>query len=304
MFVASVVFLSVIVLQSVSAGGVYCAKTARARAAALGLDFPGVHGAPDLYGRQTVYGPAHHGMYPSTVPFRPQLYYNSDRVKTELNTAPYRQSLLGVRSLDGRIHKQLHPRSSESSFRLSHGTYNPVQSEYTTDQALSFPRGQSVINHQSNFEVKHVAPPTLSEAPGQPDSMNWYPQGRNKLHSFAYNDHDLVVDESVPNGRGMSLSRFYLPQSQVHSTYQRGLAGYGLGRAVPVLDLYLFTNNGHARAMTSQGAAVGKLTSNRFPARLAQRLHRNPKVKQFVQGNPAFRRLPEPKSGPVRISLN
>ncbi|CAL8288465.1 unnamed protein product [Merluccius merluccius] len=35
-------------LKPAAAGGIYCAKTARARAAALGLDYPGIHGAPGL----------------------------------------------------------------------------------------------------------------------------------------------------------------------------------------------------------------------------------------------------------------
>ncbi|KAM7421259.1 hypothetical protein PAMA_015421 [Pampus argenteus] len=68
MVVLLLVFLSAVVLHSVAAGGVYCAKTARARAAAMGLDYPGVHGAPDLLGQ------AHVGMQPRTMPFRPHPY--------------------------------------------------------------------------------------------------------------------------------------------------------------------------------------------------------------------------------------
>ncbi|KAK0131482.1 Granulocyte colony-stimulating factor receptor [Merluccius polli] len=37
-----------VTLDPAAAGGIYCAKTARARAAALGLDYPGIHGAPGL----------------------------------------------------------------------------------------------------------------------------------------------------------------------------------------------------------------------------------------------------------------
>ncbi|TDH11520.1 hypothetical protein EPR50_G00061720 [Perca flavescens] len=196
MCVPLVVFLSAIVLHPVSAGGVYCAKTARARAAALGLDYPGVHGAPGLY------GPAHHGMPPSRLPFRPQPYNNNypQLDETESNMASYRQSQPEVRSLYDRTHKRAHPRSW-------HRTYNPGQSEYTTNQVLSLIRGWSVINRKPNFEeVKHVAPPTQAEAPGQPELMNWPPKGRKNPFSFVHNEHDFGVDESVPNGRGIFLS--------------------------------------------------------------------------------------------------
>ncbi|XP_051262524.1 uncharacterized protein LOC127367045 isoform X1 [Dicentrarchus labrax] len=298
MCVPLVVFLSSIVLHSVSAGGVYCAKTARARAAALGLDYPGVHGAPDLY------GPAHHGMQRDTMPFRRQPYNNNGRelAETELNMASYGENQPGVRSLDDRIHKQASPRSSESAFVLSHGLTSPVQSEYTTNQVLRLPRGQSVINRKSNLEeVKHIAPPTLAEAPGQSDLVNWDPQGRNKPLSFVYNENDLVVDESVPNRRGMSLRGLPPPQSWGHGTYRRGLTGYGLGREVPVLGSSAFSNKDHVRAMTSRGPADGRLRRISFPGHLAQPLHRSLNVKQFVQGNPVLRHMTKPQSGPVRI---
>lgn len=270
-----------------------------AHAAAKGLDYPGVHGAPDFY------GPAHHGMHPRTMPFRPQPYNNNDGelAEAEPNMASYRQNQLGVRSPDDRMHKRARPGFSESTFLLSHGAYNPVQSEYTADQVFSLPRGQSVINRESNFEeVKHVAPLTLAEARGQPDLVNRDPQGRNEPLSFVYNERDLVVDESVPNRRGMSLSGLPPPQSRGRGTYQRGLTGYDPGREVPVLGSARSTNEGRVRAMTSRGPAVARPERIRFPGRLAQPLHRSLNVKQFVQGSPVLRHLTPPKSGPVRIS--
>ncbi|XP_042280300.1 uncharacterized protein LOC122986677 [Thunnus albacares] len=289
MFVPVVVFLSTVGLHSVAAGGVYCAKTARARAAAMGLDYPGVHGAPDLL------GPAHLGMHRRTI--WPLPYYNNAP-----NMAHYKQNQPAVSSLYDRTHKHADPRNAESTtFLLRHGTYIPFQSEYTTNQRLSFPRGQSVSNHKSNFEeVKHVAPPTRAEAPGQSDPVNRDPQGRNKPLSFVYNEHDLVVDESVPNRHGMSLSALTLPQSRGHGAYQRGpgLTGYGLGRKIPFFGSSRFSNKGHVSAVTSQGPAVGRLERTRFPGHLAQALHRRLNVKQFVQGNPGLRRLIKPKSGP------
>ncbi|XP_042346673.1 uncharacterized protein LOC121946243 [Plectropomus leopardus] len=255
--------LSTLVLHSVSAGGVYCAETARARAAALGLDYPGVHGAPDLN------GPVHYG--------RPHPYYNNDLELDEPDMASYRH---GERSLHDSIHKQAHPRSW-------HGTYSPVQSEYTTDQVFSPPRGRSVINRKSNFEeVKHVAPPTLAEARGQPDLVNWDPQGRNKPHSFVYNEHDLVVDESVPNRHGMSLSGLPLPRSRGH---HRGPTGYSLGRDVAVVGSSGITDRDHVTAMT--GSAAGRRRRIRFPGRLAQPLHRRLNVKPLFQGNHALKHL-------------
>ncbi|XP_018555394.1 uncharacterized protein LOC108899440 [Lates calcarifer] len=281
MCVPLVVFLSALVLHSVSAGGAYCAKTARARAAALGLDYPGVHGAPDFY-----------EMQPGTMLLRPQPYENNDPEsdKTEPNMASYRQTQPEVRLLAVSAHKQAYPRRSESAL----GTHNPVRREYTTNQVLSFPRGQSVSNRKSNFEeVKHVAPQTRVKAPGLSDLVYWDPQGRSKPFSFVYNKHDLVVDESVPNRRGMSLSGLPLPQSQGHGTYQRGLTGFGLGGEVPVLASSRFPNKGHVRAMTGQTPVFGRQRIV-LRDRLPQSFLRNLNVRQFVQGNPVLR--PKPKS--------
>ncbi|XP_071325790.1 uncharacterized protein [Trachinotus anak] len=292
MYVPLVVFLSATVLRSVSAGGVYCAKTARARAAALGLDYPGVHGAPDFS------APAHHVMHPGTMLSRPQLYISNDPKwdETESNMASYRQNQPGVRSSDDGAQKQGHTRTSESTFLLSHSTYNPVQSEYTINQLLSFPRTQSVSDHKSNFEeVKHAAPSTWVEAPSQSDLVNWDLQGHSKPLSFIHSKHDPVVDESVPNRHGMSLSGLPLPQSRGHSTYQRGLTEFGLGREVPVLASSRFHNKGHIRAMTGQSPVFSGRERIRLPDHLAQSLHRNLNVKPFAQGNPVLRRLTRTK---------
>ncbi|XP_031708302.1 uncharacterized protein LOC116386338 [Anarrhichthys ocellatus] len=252
MCVPLVFFLSAVVLHSVSAGGVYCAKTARARAAALGLDYPGVHGAPYLS------GPARRGMQPSMMPFRPQPYKKLD--ETEPNMASHKQSQQHMRSLDDRIHKQTHSRTW-------HGTRSPVQSEYATARVLSLPRGRSVFNRKSNFEeVKHVARPTLAESPGRPNLVNWDPRGRNKPLSFVHNEHGSVVDESVPNRHDMSLSG--LPQSRGHGAYPSALTGYGRVRAVPVLRSSGFTN----RAMSSRNPAVGRPEWMGFSGRLAHPL--------------------------------
>ncbi|XP_035018971.2 uncharacterized protein LOC118113388 [Hippoglossus stenolepis] len=281
MCVPLVVLLSVFMLHSVSAGGLYCAKTARARAAALGLDYPGVHGAPEFS------GPAHHEVHPDTMPLRPRPYEGSDPYldEGEPNVASDGHNQRQVGSFDDGARQQAHPRSSESTSLLSHGAYNPVQSEYT-----SFPRGQTDSNHNSNFEeVKHVAPPTLFQASGQPDLANWDPQGRGESLSFVYNKHNLVFDESAPNRRGMSLSGLPLPRSRGHGTYHRGLTGFGPSREVPVLASSRFPSKGHVRAMISRSPAFGRRGKIRLPDHRLRSLHRNLDVKQFVQGNPALR---------------
>lgn len=147
------------------------------------------------------------------------------------------QNQLGVTSQGERKLKQDQARGFESTFLLSHGTYNPLQSAYTAEQVLRLPRGQSDINRKPKFEeVKHVGPSVLTEAPGPSDLVSWDFQGRSKPLSFVHIEHDLVVDESVPNRHGISLNWLPLPWSWGHSTYQGSLTGYGLGRRVPVLS--------------------------------------------------------------------
>ncbi|KAF3692180.1 hypothetical protein EXN66_Car007856 [Channa argus] len=267
MAVLLVAFLSTVVLHSVSAGGAYCAKTARARAAALGLDYPGVRGAPDLHGA------APFRRHPSTVPLRPNLYgnYDPDLAENEPNIPYYRPEYPGLRSSDGRAHKQAYPQTSESTF--SYGTYDPVQSEYATKQLLSFPRGLPVRNHD---EVKQVSPPTWASAP--------------KLLPFVYNEHDNVFDASVPNRHAMSFSSLALPQIRAYGANQRGLTGHSLGRVAPVLGFSNFNNQPHIRAMSRRGPMFVRWPRPWFSPDYAQLQQRNFNVKQFVQGN-TFPRL-------------
>ncbi|XP_029928451.1 uncharacterized protein LOC115373942 isoform X2 [Myripristis murdjan] len=265
----------------------YC--TPKARAAALGLDYPGVHGAPSLL------GPAHPGIFPHSMLLRPQLYENDNYPggsETELDMAYHSQNQPMLRFLGHRTHEQASPRGPESTpFLLNHGS----QTEYSTDELLSPPRGQSVINRKPNFEqVKHVAPSTRPEAPGQPDLVNRDPQGHNEPFSFVYSEHDLVVDESVPMPHDVSLSGFSQPQSRGHSAYQRGLGltGYGLKkREGPVLRSSHFTQKGHASTMSSLVPAGGRRNRNRFPGPVAKSLLRGLDVRLFVQSKPVLRRL-------------
>ncbi|XP_034553844.1 uncharacterized protein LOC117822969 [Notolabrus celidotus] len=270
MHIPLLIFLSAVVLRCASAGGSYCAKTARARAAALGLDYPGTHGAPDFS------GPPHNEMHPLTIA---QSYLNNvgEMAETDPNMASYGQNQPGFRPLDERMRTQSQPRRFEPTFLPSHGIYNP---EYTPNQGLSFPRGRSVINHHSDFErVKHVAP----RAPGRPDLVQLNPHSHNKPPTFVQNEHDLVVDESVPNRRGVSLSGPPLLQSRGRATNQRG---YGLRRGAPMLGSAGFANKEHGREMSSQGPVGRKLKRKRFPGRLSQPLNRRIKQrgKQLLRG--------------------
>ncbi|CAI5663542.1 unnamed protein product [Oreochromis niloticus] len=252
MSVLLVGFLSTVVLHSVSAGGAYCAKTARARAAALGLDYPGVHGAPDLS------GPAHHGIPPHP--------YNHEWFETVPNMATPQQNRPTFNNVR---HRQANLGTSDG-FLMTHGTYRPVQSEYATKPVHGFPREQSVSNRGSSFKgVKRVALPTLADAPGQFDLVNRDPQG----HSVVYSEHDLVVDESVPNRRGIFRHALSLPQSWGHGAYQRALTVHG---KEPVLGSNHF-NEGHGAAITSSGPPMFGSWRYRFPGL---------NVKQFVQGTP------------------
>ncbi|KAK2844865.1 hypothetical protein Q5P01_011524 [Channa striata] len=265
MCVLLVAFLSTVVLHSVSAGGSYCAKTARARAAALGLEYPGVHGAPDLHGA------AHFRRHHSTNPLRPYFHgnYDAELAETEPNMAYYRQGYPGVRSSDDRAHNQAHPPRSESTF--SYGTYDPVQREHATKQVLGLPRGLPVRNRVSGFdEVKQDALPAWAAAP--------------ERLPFVYNEHDKVFDASVPNRHAMSLGALSPPQTRGYGAYQRGLTGYGYGRAVPVLGFSHFNNQPHISEMNRRGPTFVRRARAWFPADYARLRHRNPNVKRFVQG--------------------
>lgn len=230
------------------------------------------------------------------MPLRPYLYSGPEPAVIDPNVYP--------RSSDDSAPKQAHPWNPESTFQVSRGAYNPVQSEHATEQVLSFPRGQPVSNSESNFEeVKHVAP-TRPETPSQSEFMIWERQGHTKPLQFVYNEHDLVFDKSVPNRHAMSLTGLPLPQSRGRGTYQRGLTrnGSGFGREVPVLGSTYLTNHPDTRAMERRGPVFvpWERPPIGFPAHRARLLHRNNNVKQSVQGD-LFPRLAL-KPVPVRIS--
>lgn len=248
----------------------FCA--AIARAAALGLEYPGVYSA------------AHYGPRTGKMPSRPQPYDRNDHGWAAFKPmmASYRQIHPGLRSVDDTIHNQAQPRGSESTLSLSRGASNPVQSEYTADPGPKLPRGRSVINRKSNFEgVKHAAPPVLPVAPGQASTVSWDPQGQTKPGPFVYHEHDLVGDESAPNRHGVFQSRFSLPRSQSQGPYHRGLASYGPGRGDAAPGSAGSASRDHI-PVVRRGHAVDRLKRIWVPS---------VNVKQFVQGNPVIRRV-------------
>lgn len=235
----------------------------------MGLANPGVHGAPDPSGA------AHRGMHTGVMP-------NGDGhtvAVAEALSYPYGQSQPGVMSSDNRMYKQTRPAVSESPLALGHGARAQARGEYT-DEGLRLPRGHAVINRKPTFEeVKHVAPPTLAEAPSRSNLVSRASQGRNEPLSFVYNERDLVVDEPVPNRRGVSLNGLPPPWRRGHGAFLRALTGYGRGR---------FTHKDRVRAMmtTRRGPALGKLMRIRRP---------DLNVKGFFQGNPLIRHMTKTK---------
>lgn len=237
-----------------------------AHAAALGLEFPGDYHAAN-------YGPRMAKMMSGPEP------YNQERREAAVKPmmASYGENHPGVRSVDEGIHEQAHPRGSESTFPLSRGTSNQVQSQNAADPVPRPPWGRPVINRKFNFqEVMHAAPPVLPAAPGQSNAASWDPQGQTQPGSFVYREGDLVVDESAPNRHGVFWSGFLLPQSQSQGLYRRDLTGYGPGR--------------EAAAPGSAGSAKrGRIPAmSRSPALDWMRRFWVPSmnVKSFVQGYP------------------
>lgn len=204
------------------------------------------------------------------------------------NMAYYKQKHPVLTSTDDHTQKQTDPRSSDSStFLPGHDTYHPLQPEYHTGQMLNSPRGQMVSNNEPNFEP--VARQT--QASVKFNLVDWDPRDHNRLLSSVYKDHDLRVDEPIPNRPGMSLSRLPLFRHRGRGANQRGLGQtrYGSRRKFPVLGSSHFTNRGHRMApIMTHGPSFNRLVPRvRFPGHLAPSLHRNVNVKHYVQGNHA-----------------
>ncbi|XP_028986378.1 uncharacterized protein LOC114843729 [Betta splendens] len=258
MRVPLVVLLSTVMLHSVSAGGVYCAKTARARAAALGLAYPGLHGAPDLH------GPAHNGLHPRPHPYK---HAGPEPAGFGPDMSYYNQRYPGVKQSHSE-HKQAQPWNSESPFHQNRDTYSPVQSEYAAG-----PRGLPVSNLGSDSEqVQHVDPRAWAPSSGQPAPMNGQPQGHTEPLPFVY---------GVPNRRAPVLTALPL----THGVYQRGPARHDFGGDDPVLGSYPFPIQPYAAVAGTPPLFPGWWRVW-FPPQPVPMLHRNPDVGPV---NPFFR---------------
>ncbi|XP_054903299.1 uncharacterized protein LOC129370995 [Poeciliopsis prolifica] len=197
--------LSTAVLHAVSAGGAYCAKTARARAAALGLAYPGVRGAPDLF------SPAVALLHPSTFSFDdlPPTESYEDAHKRAPSANPW---YIGTHARDS------------GRFPFSHDRFPQASRGQMADQILVVPRGLLDRKPESSLEeVNHVAPPTLAKAPSRPDPMNLHPQGHRKPFLFSHSENNPAGDEFAPNRRGMPLTGHAPLLTWGHAAYQSGI---------------------------------------------------------------------------------
>ncbi|XP_037532764.1 uncharacterized protein LOC119409930 isoform X2 [Nematolebias whitei] len=272
-------FLSTAVFHSVSAGGAYCAKTARARAAALGLPYPGVHGAPDLS------APTHHEMQrPGTFSYGAYAEPHMDwGIRDQPRASPFHDVM----------YKQVHPRGSEGLLqnRGSQGFLQNRGSQFPHGYS-GFPRRLPVRTPESSFEeVKHAAPSQLSASTLNP---------RSRAHSlpFAYGAHDLGVDESAPNRHGVPLSRLPLPRSWGHPADKKHQTKKGSGRKVPFFRSSRPSKKGKGK---KRAPVRGRWKMILLPVHLGQHLPKLINSKEFVPGKAVVQTRPDyncdPNSG-------
>ncbi|KAK7893467.1 hypothetical protein WMY93_022619 [Mugilogobius chulae] len=164
--------LSAVWVHCVSAGGAYCAKTARARAAALGLEYPGVHGAPNLSGPPS--HSVHHPQPFQSNPQPPAVNYNT--FYNPFLEFPHFQP-------------------------VGSGSHSLLHSNLLS----SISRGEPLNKHQSNFEqVKRVGPLTERQPPSWDGLEQRASESHKTLLPFVYGWPGAAGDASVPNGHGMS----------------------------------------------------------------------------------------------------
>ncbi|CAL1610288.1 unnamed protein product [Knipowitschia caucasica] len=173
-----VLSLSSALIHTVSAGGAYCAKAARAQAAALGLNYPGLHGAPDLSGP-----PPYSAQHPSVLQHQPsQPNLQSPLVNYEPFFFPPR----------------VDPRSRPAAYgghRLNQ--FNPL---------TSFSRGEPWNNQRPDLEpMMRVDPLTETQPSGQDQLVGpWGLDGEKKQFPFVYDGPGVAVDASVLSRNGIS----------------------------------------------------------------------------------------------------
>ncbi|XP_005796006.1 uncharacterized protein LOC102228688 isoform X2 [Xiphophorus maculatus] len=263
--------LSTAVLHSVSAGGAYCAKTARARAAALGLKYPGVHGAPDFS------SPAVHLLPPLTFSF-------DHLPPTESNMNSYEDDHKKAPS-DNPRYIGTHARDS-GRFPFSHGPFPQALRGQMADQIFGVPQGLLDRKPESSLEeVNHVALPTLAKASSRPDPMNLHPQGHRKPFLFRRSKNNPAGDEFAPNRRGMPLTGHAPLLTWGHAAYQSGI-----NPKVPLLHSARFLQRQRGWAPVRGFWKVVK-----HPDHLAKNLHGRVGVRPPIQGRAILQGLGKTK---------
>lgn len=219
--------------------------------------------------------------------------FNPDKLAaSDPYVAVDQQILPGGAPFDETMYKQAHPRSADG-FQLSRGIRPLFPDDYTADQMPSLPGGPSAGNPESSFkEVKRIALPALEEAPGRSDLVDLDPRGHNRPLSLAGNKHDLAVDESAPDGYGMSLSGLPQPRSGRRAGFHSGLTADRLEGGAPVARPLHLKGNGEAK---KRGSTYGGWKMIRFPNYLTRRLQKGPHVIPFVEGKAVWNLLRKSK---------
>lgn len=244
-----------------------------ARAAALGLEYPGVHGAPDLS------SPSASLMHPKTFSF-------DDLAPSEYSMNLYEGNELVEAPSEYPLYTKFQPMGF-GRFPLSHGPFMQASRGHTADQMLGFPRGQSVREPESSLEVKHVAPPTLTKARSRADSMNLRPQGRRNPLLFSQSEHNPAGDESAPNRYGMALTEFAPLRSLGRAAYQGQI---NHEREVP------FLRSPHRLHRRRGWPAIhGLWKAVRHPVRLAQSGRKRTGISPLFQGRAILQALRKTK---------
>lgn len=190
--------LSAAWLCCASAGGAYCAKTARARAAALGLHLPGVHHR----GTDLSELPPYSALRPQASP--PPLHHHHHHHQHyrlfQNNPQPPASGYNTLYNLPKDI-----PRFQPAGYDAAAVRANPLLSRLSGGDPLN--------DRQSNFaQVKRVAGPiSRTQPPGRANFVDRSSESQRSGLQFAYNGRYVgVVD---PNRRG--VSGFYMMSSPV-----------------------------------------------------------------------------------------
>nr|XP_023844329.1 uncharacterized protein LOC111964733 [Salvelinus alpinus] len=200
------IYLSVFLMSSVFAGGSWCANTARARAAALGLDLP-----------RTQFVPYY---------LRPTRHRSFDPIEThyENNYGPKEAEFEPILLHNGKIQRdgypsdwaygQVFPRGFQPKpSTLNYHGSDPSLADSSVSHSVYTPKGQFVSSHKPNFEqVKNSVPrPNVMVAPSQFEYSD-------KVDNRGY--YKPVVVQPFASRRRTAQSVVSRPQS-------RGVVPYG-----------------------------------------------------------------------------